>query len=372
MRCHRGGISIGIYDPFYFPGGRPSYWTRNLDYFTDYISELGYHEFKNGRQIKVTRYKDYFDVDSNYVEYPTAKEYFAHNGFGMDSKIDELNKKLAPRNHRRTIRVMKDMLGADYQDPKNQDVNNVPNYDSLKYAILSALSDCENYTELMPVRNQKGIKLTPRSAEEVKAILRADADDLLLSKNKDYKIADDLHQSIRKRVGALRKLKDKLNEMYSGSPYEAFYHDTQTRIVLKLYYVLLYYVNVSNWDYLNTPSDGKDLSGVERTLLNINLNPIKMAWHPSWAGAHIVEEMLKNDSDFSELLKIGEARTVDYLLALSGVEPNDPSIEVWKTCSSLIPKERERFLNTPRDEFNTYCSNIKKAYCDKVKEANCQ
>ncbi|MES2803692.1 MAG: hypothetical protein V4654_14465 [Bdellovibrionota bacterium] len=257
MQCHKGGIAIGAYDPFYFKNSASASWIENNHYFTNTIMKTGVHQFSPSSAVKIDRYLNFLDKSTLDITENST------------SIVDSFNKGMADRNHLRTVNELKNQL--------NTLVSAEGGYNRLKYSVLSALSDCSNFTKMIEAKNPA---YPPYSPEE----LRED----LYQKNlrtKDRLAADERYQQIlSERLGKVRMFSD---FFYSDSVEERNFHDTIRSAVQKLYYV-----------FYSFHSDSRDM---QESIRIVNVNPIKGSFHPSWHPVETAIKMIETDPDLKDL-----------------------------------------------------------------------
>lgn len=307
MRCHKGGISIGAFDPYTWAGSDLNYYSVNLAalYVNSITGDTAAYENRELlRQIKnISRYK-YFKVAPLLDKYPYLRRQqygsflaqvqgtgdwelrdrqFTTSktsvGFMQDTPVKKFNELLAEKNHRRTIQKAKEVFGDKYNE--------------LKYFLLSALSDCESFIRFVPANPEYA---PPRSAQDA---------------------YEKLH-GFYVRIG-LNVMRPRIEE--SENVYQNIYAVKQLDSVAKVYYGML----------------SMDMDDQVREL---NLNPIKFTMYPLWGTANIVEAMLAADPDFAELRQIDGISTGAYLRMRSGLPPGQ-NHALWNKWRDLAKKEKD-------------------------------
>ncbi len=353
MSCHTGGIAIGVYDPFSFPNSEVGWWLKMLNQFYRKKNKLKRYSFFNFK----AHLEGYHDKVGN---------------FPLETPLSRFNFLIAPNNHVRTIHGMKIFLDKARKEAFQEE--RIPIYDELKYAILAALSDCSNYSHMI---SKKSFNETPYTEEKIKEKVREKGESRLFPKEKR---AFRLHNHIHKRIGSHRVLRSSNHPINTFE--EKFYSYTQALAVKNIYYVFLYYTSSSSeaWTHLTTPSYEKNLMGVEKALLLINLNPIKMSWHRAWSAAEIANKMIESDPELQELKTMpskSDWTVLDYLKIKSGLIPKNKNISLWKKVSQIPSDdfdEKQKILQKEEDVFKHHCSKIHSLYqkaCEKNKDFFC-
>lgn len=314
MRCHKGGIAIGAFDAYTWAGENLSYNSVNLAalYVNSVTGNTAMYENETlVRQIKnISRYK-YFKVGLLLDKYPYLRRqqfgsFLAQvrdagdwelrgrqfttspisTSFMQDTPVKKFNQLLAEKNHRRTIQKAKEIFGEQY--------------DKMKFFLLSALSDCENFYQFFPANPEYA---APRSTQD----------------------AYDKMHAFYVRIG-LNVMRPRIIE--SKNTYQNIYAVKQLDAVAKVYYGML-------------------SMEMDDQVRDLNLNPIKFTMYPLWGVANLVEALVATDEDFKDLRMIDGISTGAYLRMRSGLPPGADH-PLWNRWRSLVKAEKADEPGTSR------------------------
>jgi hypothetical protein len=268
---------------------------------TPYLNLPGFNEFLN-------------DSKKRPILYPLITQ-MRTSEFEMSTPHDQFNRLLAAKNHQRTVHYAKKIFGDQYKDRK--------------YFLLSALSDCPNFYELLPKNSKYSDAYVSRRSYETL-------------------------QQVLVRVG-LDVMTPRV--IKAESFFKSYNMVRQLEVVWKVYFGFL----------------GEDK---DEEVKDFNLNPIKMSMHPAWGANEIAVEFLM-DPDFSGLRQVDGVSTEDILRVRNALPPKGhyPQWSKWLEASNLSQSEEmvdplfQSLFSKKMDEieygdalFNKYCQKIYEAY----------